>query len=72
MKPLLDKKTYNMLRKASYANMLAFVLTLYKQGFEDGANSTTEEGVKYIKVKEDVDYICENCNAKLELYDMEE
>jgi hypothetical protein len=51
--------------------MLAFITRLYKQGFEDGANSTVEEGVLYIKVDENVKYICENCGAELQIKDIE-
>lgn len=71
MKPLLDKITYQKLKKASYAEMLGFITTLYKEAFEAGANADVDDSVKYIAVKEGTDYICGNCGAKLELEEME-
>lgn len=71
MRKILDKQLYNKLRTASYQEMLAFITRLYKQGFEDGANSTVEEGVFYIKIDENVKYICENCGAELQIKDIE-
>lgn len=64
---LLDKRTYQKLKQASYVQMLAFITEIYKQGFEDGANADVDPNIKYIAVKEGTEYICGNCKARLEI-----
>lgn len=68
---LLDKETYKKLKQASYAKMLGFITSIYKQGFEDGANADVDPNIKYIAVKDGTEYICGNCGVKLELEEIE-
>lgn len=70
MKPLLDKITYQKLKKASYAEMLGFITKLCREMYEAGANADVDDSVKYIAIKEGTDYICGNCGARLE-FEME-
>lgn len=70
MKPLLDKITYQKLKKASYAEMLIFITRLCREAYEIGANTDVDDSVKYIAIKEGTEYICGNCGAKLE-FEME-
>ena len=64
---LLDKETYKKLKQASYAKMLGFITSIYKQGFEDEANADVDPTIKYVAIKEGTEYICECCGARLEL-----
>ena len=67
---ILDKITYQKLKKASYAEMRGFLARFYKEAYEAGANADVDDSVKYIAIKEGTEYICGNCGAKLE-FEME-
>lgn len=63
---LLDRTTYQKLKKANYAEMLIFLKRFYEEAYEAGANADVDDSVKYIAIKEGTEYICGCCGAKLE------
>lgn len=65
-KLLLDKVTYQRLKKSSYAEMYAFLHKLVREVYEAGANADVDPTIRYVAIKEVTEYVCGNCGARLE------
>ena len=75
MKPLIDKATFQKVRKMGYGQMTAFLNSIYLQAYKDGQNDSEGLGTEDVKKvllsikgigEKRADQICEALNVKMD------